>query len=448
MHLLFVIYSKVHLRALGPFLEAAARDTSNQVSILVGLSELKEHKEELEKFGKVYFSPLSERPSPKPGESHRGKIGKSDKKIRIFSLLKKYLIEFARVTKELIYLRTWSDDFLKKVRPDAIFLSAERYIDLDLPLAKQAEKQKLPCFIAGIDYFYVENFQGFAISRKPLDFKRDPIEFFISKIFPSLTFMASEKKYLFYGAGGSLALFFTNLMLKNPQLSGCHSSVKKIFVDSEETKIKYLEWGFPERKLVVSGLGESKDLLNSKTHKNSNKYFEKRKINIVFSIPQLYEHFILTKDAQFEFLRKMFKVICDKDTNILLSLHPKQNREEYIVLEKEFPVQILDTPLKYHLGIADLYLCTYSSTVLWSIFLKTRTMIVDFFGLKYTYFRNSPAVEIFEDPKLFEEHFSLWKASYLDSLETHRKGSYHGENFGNIDSCQIALSTVKEYVNS
>lgn len=65
-----------------------------------------------------------------------------------------------------------------------------------------------------------------------------------------------------------------------------------------------------------------------------------------------------------------------KSYSILVSLHPSMKKENYKYIENEYNVQIIDERLYEILPIVDFYLADQSSTVVWSILLEIKTLVI------------------------------------------------------------------------
>jgi hypothetical protein len=77
------------------------------------------------------------------------------------------------------------------------------------------------------------------------------------------------------------------------------------------------------------------------------------------------------------------------------------NEKNYKYLEKKFNCRILDERLSDSLPSADLFIATYSSTVTWSILCGIKTVIVDFYGFKYTMYDFLKSIRKVEEKEKF-----------------------------------------------
>ncbi len=152
----------------------------------------------------------------------------------------------------------------------------------------------------------------------------------------------------------------------------------------------YIQNGVDSNKIKVLGDTSHDQLyLNYKNRVNIKqilleKYSFINKKIIIVALPQLAEHDILPWNKHWEEINYLIKSLNELNENILISLHPKMDRKKYEFLEDKYNCTILDERLADVLPIADIFVATFSSTVLWSILCGIKTVVVDFYGLNYT----------------------------------------------------------------
>ena len=76
--------------------------------------------------------------------------------------------------------------------------------------------------------------------------------------------------------------------------------------------------------------------------------------------------------------------------------------------------KILDERLFESLPSADLFVATYSSTVIWSVLCGIRTVVVDFYGFKYTMYDFLQSIRKVEEKEKF---ISTLKNSLTESID-------------------------------
>ena len=130
------------------------------------------------------------------------------------------------------------------------------------------------------------------------------------------------------------------------------------------------------------------------------------------ALPQLGEHNIFPWKKHWEEINFLMKNLKKLNQNILISLHPKMDRKDYEFIEEKYKIKILDERLADVLPIADLFVATFSSTVIWSILCGIKSVVVDFYGLNYT---------------MFDFLTSIKKVDKKDNFETELKATLTGE---------------------
>ena len=89
---------------------------------------------------------------------------------------------------------------------------------------------------------------------------------------------------------------------------------------------------------------------------------------IICALPQLAEHNILDWENHWKEIEFLVSTISSRKQNLILSLHPKMEREKYLFLEEKYNCKIAEERLFEFLPIADLFIATFSSTIIWSVF--------------------------------------------------------------------------------
>ena len=155
----------------------------------------------------------------------------------------------------------------------------------------------------------------------------------------------------------------------------------------------YIRHGVDEKKIRVVGDGIYDHIYKQYLNKNSirqdmmKKYcLDKDKKNIIIALPQLgvsMENYLTGTGKEINFLIETLESL---NHNTLISLHPKMNEKEYKFLEKKYNCKILSERLFDVIPSADLFVATYSSTIIWSILCGVKTVVVDFYEFNYSMF--------------------------------------------------------------
>jgi hypothetical protein len=86
-------------------------------------------------------------------------------------------------------------------------------------------------------------------------------------------------------------------------------------------------------------------------------------------------------DTHWKEIRYIISCLEKQGNNLVLSLHPKMNREDYLFLENDYDCIIADEQLRDILAYADIFVAINSSTVLWAVILGVNTVLMDWYGL-------------------------------------------------------------------
>ena len=186
-------------------------------------------------------------------------------------------------------------------------------------------------------------------------------------------------------------------MPKNPWTLG-GSTANLTATESPCSYHMFIEQGVPKEKLVVTGkpsVDQTYEMVQRTKHcaiKEELGIAEAERI-LLSSIPQLAEHGVLPWSQhwqEIEFLLANFARL--RDVSIVLSLHPKSNPLDYQPLADRYGATVAKRRIYELLPACDVFVVTYSSTVMQAIGIAKPTVLVDFYGLKYTVYDNAPGV--------------------------------------------------------
>jgi len=203
----------------------------------------------------------------------------------------------------------------------------------------------------------------------------------------------------FMGGGSSDILCLPNLYMKN----------------------HYIKNGISGNKIKIVG-DIAYDTLYRNTLKKQtirlavalNYYLDVNKKNIIIALPQLGEHGILSWREHWKEIAFLMGNVNSLNQNILISLHPKMDRSAYTFLEKKYNCRILNENLLDVLVAADMFVATFSSTVLWSTLCGIKTAVVDFYGLNYSMYDFLTSVEKIDNKKNLKKSLLRVLSSQID----------------------------------
>jgi hypothetical protein len=297
-------------------------------------------------------------------------------------------------------------DILKENKIDIVFVTGDRHVHEEPAILKAARDSNIKILLP-----YLVNYAEY----ERVLLARSGSSFNIGSTSIYSYFMKNKfAKYLYKGV--SYYPFFTmnsiyrfKVLSDNPWIMGCGIS-DVIFLDSKDTYDRYIGYGVERSKLKIVG-DISYDTLYAQyisKDKLSNKILNKYKLNkkyknIVIALPQLAEHDILSWKDHWVEIDFLVSVACEKGQNVLLSLHPKMDLDKYIFLEEKYNCRILSERLIQVLPVSDMFIATYSSTVIWSTLCGIKTIVVDFYNLNFSIFTHLESITLVKEKEFFSE---------------------------------------------
>lgn len=417
MKYLFCIQNTTHYRTLFDYIKELS--VNNEIVTYLVRPELERLSDELSKFSKV-CRVYKQNDKPK------------FEKIKMNSKTSK---GWFRTTLSFFYMfKTNIQSYLKccniinNLNPDCVYISSDRYINFDLFLAIASLKKKIPVIVTGVNLFFVKNTGAYYKTNPSREIKTFGQKL-ICWFFPNQAFYYQDKKCLFYEPYVIINLYLMRCLPRIPWLNGS-TFVSETHVDCEKTKEIYIGSGVKSEIVKVTGLLEYKFLNSSKNNlkniRDEFKIFESEFV-VIFALPQLYEHNLISKEENDIIIIKLMEILNGlKNCKIIISLHPKMAEKDYLYLVDKYDVQISHLPLRNILPVANVFISTYSSTVLWSIMLGIPSVIYDFFNLNYQVYDENKAVYVakeWEDFKKIVFRLVDDKSYYMVISELQKKDS-------------------------
>lgn len=317
--------------------------------------------------------------------------------------------------------------FLKYL-PDVIIANGDRHFGIEQVILKIGRESNIKNIIPYLVYSGSESCHLLREGDSLREFSNNLplIARYIFKKYSNQFLNYNNKKYLFYSPSKTLALGKFGTLSKNPWQMGC-GLADIICANDEYTYKRYLDNNVPERKIKLIG-----DVIYSNIYST---YLKKEKIKnsiikkydlsfnkkvILISLPQLAEHKLLNWDKHWIEINFLIKCLVKLNENLLISLHPKMVFNKYYFLEKKYKCKIAKENLSDILPIADLFIATYSSTIVWAVLCGINSIIVDFYGLDYCMYdyletpriikRKSRLLSVAQELLSFKQnYFNDWK---------------------------------------
>jgi hypothetical protein len=134
------------------------------------------------------------------------------------------------------------------------------------------------------------------------------------------------------------------------------------------------------------------------------KYNLKNRKFILFSVSNFYHHQLMSKEEELAYIKNICKELSkfSDEYNILISLKPVMKREDYSFFEDEFGFVILDEKIMNIMPIADLFVVTYSSTILWAVLCNVKVLMIDYMYSLDSYYEYDSIQKLTDEDKLYE----------------------------------------------
>ncbi|GAB1536515.1 hypothetical protein ADMFC3_21460 [Geovibrio sp. ADMFC3] len=278
-------------------------------------------------------------------------------------------------------------EYVKNADIDVIFINGDRHLGDECVFLKVAEELNIPTVIPYlVDFADKERILKLG-GGIPVVKRRWFVSEYVRKTQQNLPYSYDDLYYYPHPIGN--VLHDLGIHASNPFVMGSGKSTV-ICLNNKYSADKYAELGVERQKIRIIGDISYDGLYrqNLKREEIKAEFSEiyefdlKRKI-IVIALPQLAEHNILTWDKHWKEIKFLISSLCSSGAEVLISLHPKMSRKSYSFLETAYRCRILNERLSYALPAADVFVATFSSTVVWSVLCGINTVVVDFYELNY-----------------------------------------------------------------
>ena len=230
---------------------------------------------------------------------------------------------------------------------EVLLINGDRHLGLEPVFLKISKELNIPSIIIYlVDYADEERIFHNDVITKKLNKNILTSSYILESQYKLDYKVIKDSFYYPHSIGNALKKF--GVLTSNPYVmgSGCSDI---LCLNNKYYKDLYVSRGVDENKIKVVGDGVydhiykrylDKDAIKKKTLKKY-KLDNDKKIVIV-ALPQLGEHNILPWDKHWEEINYLMKNLDDLNQNILISLHPKMNRDRYLFLEEKYDCSILD----------------------------------------------------------------------------------------------------------
>jgi hypothetical protein len=338
--------------------------------------------------------------------SHAG-WSQSHTRKRLLASAKKYV--YQAVPAALRQMRDIAADYTRKIREAgalleresvaALVLIGDRHVGWETALIKVSNQRDIPSLIVPFAVSAPEIAARLRLKRQ--NFDRHGMQALSNRIagtlFPHWVYEHEGKRLLFFPGIQAVVAWILGIMPGNPWSIG-GGAATRMAVESPRLRRMFVEQGVPQEKLVVTGkpsvdqVYEAMQLANQRIIRKELGIPETRQV-LLCAVPQLAEHLLMPWSQhwqEIEFLLATFAQL--KNVSVVLSLHPKSSPSDYKPLADRYGATLAKRRIYELLPACDVFVATFSSTVMQAIGIGKPTVVVDFYGLDYTFYDDAPGV--------------------------------------------------------
>lgn len=318
------------------------------------------------------------------------------------SVVVRTLIDFLSNTTAGIYLQqrrvmrhyriqvALAEQLIEIFAPTVVLAYGDRHIDFELSVLTSARRQKIRIILPYSTYsgasgmLKIREIQGGYSRWWP---------FSLYRFYAALRLKNQIRGGYFWQRPSILmALHQLSMLTSNPWCMG-NGPADVVCVDNAGTLERYVEEGVPRSKLHIIGdtaydalFTSFSDRENLRARMISDKLIRSDLKTIVIALPQFAEQGLMDWPEHWQEIENILHEICGCGQNLIVSLHPRVNPEDYRHLESKYPLRIARQPLKNILPVADVFVAVNSSTVFWSVLCGVPVVVLDYFGLDASLF--------------------------------------------------------------
>lgn len=278
----------------------------------------------------------------------------------------------------------------------------------ELGFIYELKKQKIPILLAYVinyhpdaNYAVIKNNPNYLINEKSSIYEKR-----IFKKYHYLTY----KNVHFYQAYIYKILEKYNMIPEISWMQGGGFS-DKISVPNKYTYERYKEFGISEKKLIILPDLSMAELYKSFQNKENiklqiiQKYQLKQTKIMLVGLANWYEHSFTDLQTHKEIINYTLQATLPfhDEYSVVVTLHPSMEKKNYLYIEEKYNVKILDEKLYTILPIVDFYLADQSSTVIWSVILEIKTLIIAIFKDFHMYEYLQSVKTVTDEKELYKE---------------------------------------------
>jgi hypothetical protein len=208
---------------------------------------------------------------------------------------------------------------------------------------------------------------------------------------------ANGRRLMFFKPGDFFALRAHDALLPLPWTYGGGRADTVTVLDGAGARL-LTGMGVPANKVLVTGQC-SHDVLWSNMEQRSRirRFLDERyRLDaelplVILAMPVLGEHGMSSAEDQQREAAFLLDTLGEMRVNVLVSLHPRQDKKSYDALIHGSELALAVEPLRDILAAADLFVA-YSTTINWAQLLSVPSVALEYYNLGYTLFQDQPGV--------------------------------------------------------
>jgi len=285
---------------------------------------------------------------------------------------------------------------LQAENASAVLVMGDRHVGWETALIKAANDRNKPTMI--VPFAMSDPKSDVEIRLRLPDVKQylvsTLIEKLVGRVYPNWII-----QMFFLPVGNALAAKTLGLMPDLPWTIG-GGEARRMAVESPKVLETYLEEGIPPEKMVITGKPSMDHIFEKMQGSDKSEVTQEMGISkdqkiILCSVPQLAEHKLLSWSEHWREIEFLFSTLTKQQgARVVLSLHPQSNPEDYQPLADQYGAVIAKRRIYDLIPICEFLVATYSSVVVQAIGCGKPAIVVDFYGLDYTYYDDEPGVVV------------------------------------------------------
>jgi len=295
------------------------------------------------------------------------------------------------------------DRELAIIRPDVLIVFEDRVVDPEMIWLERAERMGIPALLiryaassAESDAWSRKNRMSHSLERGPLA----PVRRLFARRYPAHALNFGMGAQLFFSFWDSVALALAGMARTNPWVAGggrvTNAALQGDIDFDEASQLS----GCDERFQITGQPSWDKmaDLAQQKYRLREMGEISGVPV-LICALPQWGEHLQLAWQDHIKKIEQLSALLERSGCKVVLSLHPKTQREIYQPIADRYNLQISDHPLSVILPGADLFIASWSSTLRWAAMLGIPSVNLDWAQQRYTLFSRLTSLPTSEGPE-------------------------------------------------